>query len=42
MVGDWGSADMSRVFELQFAARIVRPGPSRRASRRGVQGGAAF
>jgi len=41
VVGEWGSADRSRSDELQFAAPVVRLGPTRRAPRRGVQGGAA-
>jgi hypothetical protein len=42
LVGDWGSADLSRSAQLQFAAQVVRLGPSRRAARRwGVQGGGA-
>ena len=42
VVGEWGSADRSRDFELQFAAPVVRLGPARRAPRRGVQGGPHF
>src|SRR5437773_3735175 len=38
MVGEWGSADRSRSAELQFAAPVVRLGPTRRPSRRGVWG----
>jgi TonB family protein len=32
LVGDWGSADLSRSVELQFAAQVVRLGPNRRAA----------
>jgi len=39
MVADWGSADLSRSDELQFAAQVVRQGPSRRAFLQPVRSG---